>query len=131
MFNVADKQPIKNDRVRPDEALTNRFTDFIELRYGFDPIFEAKVVSDLIVRLSMSLIHKHGNYVTRLWMQRYDVSPLELKPQDGYESSDYADQLATMFKIYECNNDCEFEMIRMLICYTKLKNIDIQNIFSK
>lgn len=129
MFNIVHSLLSNVDRKTLKEVLTEGFTDFVELRYGYDPEFESKVVCDLIFNLAANITFKHDNLVSRMWIQTYNVAPFEMEPTKGYVSGDYAEQLSTMFRIFDDLGNGEFEMIRMLLCYAKLKNINVQKYF--
>ena len=131
MFNIVHSLLSTIDRKTLKEVLSKGFTDFAELRYGYDPEFESKVVCDLIFNLSANILFKHDTLVPHMWIQTYKIIPSEMEPTKGYVSGDYAEQLGTMFKIFDDseNGRGEFEMIRMLLCYAKLKKINVEKYF--
>lgn len=129
MFNLVHDTMKHTDSPYYEEKLDFLFREFIDLKCMLDPWHEKDVLANLMYNLAAIALCRKSLYIATIWQHAYGKEPFNIDAQQGYTYKDYASQLETMIRLFDTSKTGELEMIRMLICYTKAKGYDPQNIF--
>lgn len=130
MFNAIKDSMTTIDKVHyRDVVLPFMLREFRDLKYVLDPEHEISVLNDCISNLIAYSICVHGSYADILWLNAYGVQPLKIQPTHGYTYRQYADQAEATIDHLETGSNSVHELIRLIICYAKVKGYDIETIF--
>lgn len=130
MFNLVHDTMKSTDVSYYKEKLDFLLREFLDLKYVIDPSHEKDVLAKLLYNLAASAICRQGIHAASKWAQSHRKNPFEIAVQAEHTYIDYAAEMGMMISMFDNKSTSEFEMIRIVICFTKAKGYDPRNIFT-
>lgn len=125
---VAETMP-SNQTSYYEEVLVELFHEYLDFRYLVDDQTEKTVLAAIIYNLIAYQLAKLGPYAEGIWRERYKCEVLDLVNNPSIPARDYYSQGEILVK--ENRPIHYFEMIRMLVFYSKSRGFDISKIFAE